>query len=59
MRSFSLTNLFPHFDPGVELGNFERGARYNYKRKDEIIHGLSPSVKSVATLLTDMSLDKE
>ena len=31
--------------PGAQLGNFERGRRYICNRKDEIIHGLSPSVK--------------
>ena len=42
-----------------QLGNFERGGRsYIYNRKDEIIHGLSPSVKSVAPLFSDMSLAK-
>ena len=29
---------------GAQLGNFEMGRRYIYSRKDEIIHGLSPSV---------------
>ena len=34
------------------------GRRYIYDRKDEITHGLSPSVKCVAPLLRDMSLAK-
>ena len=43
-------------DPGAQLGNLERGAQvYICNRKDEIIHGLSPSVKCVAHLLRDMS----
>ena len=38
---------------------FSRGAQvYICNRKDEMIHGLSPSVKCVAPLLRDMSLDK-
>ena len=35
-----------------ELGNFERGRRYIYNRKDEIIHGLCPSVKCVAPVFS-------
>ena len=34
------------------------GRRYIYNRKDEIIHGHSPSVKCVAPLFRDMSLAK-
>ena len=34
------------------------GRRYIYNMKDEIVHGLSPSVKCVAPLLRDNSLDK-
>ena len=34
------------------------GLRYIYDRKDEIIHGLRPSVKCVAPLFLDMSLAK-
>ena len=34
---------------GAQLGNFERGAGI-FVRKDEIKHGLSPSVKCVAPL---------
>ena len=34
------------------------GRRYIYNRKDEIIHGLSPSVKCVSPLFRDMSLAK-
>ena len=34
------------------------GRRYNYNRKDEIIHGLSPSVKCVSPLFRDISLIK-
>ena len=42
---------------GAQLGNFEWGGRrYICSRKDEIIHGLSPSVKCVAPLSIDMSL---
>ena len=40
---------------GGQLGNFER---YNYNRKDEIIHCLSPSVKCVSNIFGDLSLDK-
>ena len=36
---------------GVQLGKFERGRRYICNRKDEIMHGLSQSVKCVAPLL--------
>ena len=32
---------------GAQLGNFERGRRYIQNRKDEIIHGLSSSVKCI------------
>ena len=35
-------------DSGAQLGKFERGRMYICMRKDEIIHGLSPSVKFVA-----------
>ena len=34
------------------------GRRYIFNREDEIIHGVSPSVKYVAPLLRDMSLAK-
>ena len=34
------------------------GRRYIYDRKDEIIHGLSPSVKCIAPLFRDMFLAK-
>ena len=34
------------------------GRRYIYDRKDEIIHGLSPSVKCVVPLFRDMALAK-
>ena len=34
------------------------GRRYIYYRKDEIIHGPSPSVKCVTPLFRDMSLAK-
>ena len=34
------------------------GGRYINKRKDEIIHGLSPSVKCVASQLRHMSFAK-
>ena len=44
--------------PGTQLGNFERGAQVFYNRKDEITHGLSPSVKYVAPLFRDISLAK-
>ena len=47
-----------HNYSGAQLVNFERGRRYIYNRKDEIIHGLSPSVKYVAPLFRDMSLAK-
>ena len=42
----------------AQLGNFEEGGgrRYINKRKDEIIHGLSPSVKCVAPRFRKMSL---
>ena len=33
---------------GAQLGNFERGRRYIYNRKDDIIHGLSLTVKCVS-----------
>ena len=36
---------------GAQLGKFERGGRYIYDRKDEIVHDLSPSV---APLFRDM-----
>ena len=36
---------------GAQLGNFEMGCRYIFHRKDEIIHGLSLSVKCAAQLL--------
>ena len=48
----------PDPKPWAQLGNFDRGRRYIYNRKDEIIHGLSPSVKCVAPLFGDMSLAK-
>ena len=39
-------------EPAVQMGNFARGRRrYIYKRKDDIIHGLSPSVICVVPLL--------
>ena len=42
---------------GAQLGNFERGFRFIYNRKDDIIHnGLSQRVKCVAPLFRDMSL---
>ena len=34
------------------------GRKYIYDRKDEIIHGLVPSIKCVTTLFRDMSLVK-
>ena len=37
---------------------FRGGCRYICNRNDEIIHGLSPSVKCVAPLYRDMSLPK-
>ena len=37
---------------GAQLGNSERGAGI-FVRKDEIKHGLSPSVKCVAPLFRD------
>ena len=43
--------------PGrAQLGNFERGGgrTYIYNGKNEIIHGLSDSVKSVAILFSGM-----
>ena len=46
---------------GAQLGNFARGAQvylYIYIRKEEIIHGLTPSVKCVAPLFRDMSLQQ-
>ena len=36
--------------PGAQLGKNERGRRYIFIRKDEIIHGLSPSAKCDAPL---------
>ena len=51
--------LFCLFDcSGAQLVNFERGRRYIYDRKDEILDGLSPSMKCVAPLFRDMSLAK-
>ena len=44
--------------PGAQLGNFERGRRNICNRKDDIIYGLSPSVKCVAPLLIDISFAK-
>ena len=43
----------------VQERNLERGLRYIYNRKDEIIHGISPSVICVAPLFGGMSLAKE
>ena len=64
-KCFQLHKLLHHFnlsyykEAGAQLGNFEmRGRRYIYNRKDEIIHGLSPSVKCVAPLFRDMSIAK-
>ena len=36
-----------------QLGNLQRGRRYIFDRKNEIIHGVSPSVKWVAPLLRE------
>ena len=43
---------------GRNLVILRGGHRYICNRKDEIIHGLCPSVKCVAPLFRDMSLAK-
>ena len=58
-NSFNLSfisDVYVH--TGAQLGNFERGPRYICNGKDEIIHGLSPSVKCVAPLSIDISFAK-
>ena len=51
LNSFISNPIIPtslYFIAGPQLANFER--RYIYNGKDEIKHGLSPSVKSVAPI---------
>ena len=43
-----------HVITGAQPGNFERGAAIFINRKNEIKHGLSPSVKCVAPLFRDI-----
>ena len=60
-RSFNLKNYNENKQrsfAGAHHSNFERGRRYIYNRKGEIIHGLSPRVKCVAPLFRDMFLAK-
>ena len=39
---------------GAQLGNFERGRRYIYDKRDEIIYDLSQSAKCVTPLFRDI-----